>query len=279
MAVGHGQLSVPQPMATYRALYGQDGVVIHSFEDKEYLPPCTVVVVGDGLTAGTEWANILEAGGSVIAVTRTGTYATQALNTPRKYFSRRGLTPFRNRRGADRLQELQAATRGTIKPYRMWMKLFHRAEIDGRLRFVAGELVAIDRTVAAHVQATVRLTDGHSLTTIVADQLIVATGFQSPTTHPLWHNLISTYRLSMEGPLLQVGEDFCIKKLSTPTSKAFVIGQVAAWALPSADSLGGMKITAHQIADIVVGPESWHIPDLATKTRRWLRIVAGKEFV
>lgn len=279
IAVGHGGLILPQSVQAYRDQHGRDDIVVHSFEEKNYAPPRRVLVVGDGLTSGTECANALLAGSMVYVVSRQSGYRKQALNTPRHYFSRRGIVPYRLKNKMERVKELKTATRGTIKPYFMWMKLFKQAEKSGQLQYVQGELVSLQRGSDGTVTAAVRLDDGHAIKPLLVDQVIVATGFLPVSTNPLWRQLIQDYNIPLIDTYLAVREDFCIEQMSSPGSRAMVIGPAAAWALPSADSLGGMKIVAHHIADMLMGQENWHPKNIAQKFSSWVRLVVGNELI
>lgn len=279
IGVGHGGLILPAPVQTYRERFGQDNLVVHSFEEKEYAPPRRILIVGDGLTSGSECANALLAGSTVYVLSRQGKYVKQALNTPRHYFSRRGIMPYRLKNTPERIAELKAATRGTIKPYHMWMKLFKQAEASGQLKYVQGELLDLQRTTDATVTAAIRMPDGHAFKPLVVDQVIVATGFLPVSTNPLWQRLIEEYHLPLIDKYIAVSDDFCIEGLSSPAALAMVIGPAAAWALPSADSLGGMKIVAHRIADLLMGSEGLHPSSLAQKLTSWVRLLIGKELV
>ncbi len=275
IAVGHGGLSVPKPLATYRAKYGKDSLVVHSFEEKEYAPPRRVLLVGDGLTSGTECANALQVGSTVYMLSRTGKkYLTQALNTPRYYFSRRGIMPYRLQSREDRISELNEATRGTIKPYFMWMRLFKQSEKSGKLQYVRGELISLEKT-GTMVTAMIRLPDGHTIKSMLVDQVVVATGFMPVNTHPLWQRLIKDFAIPLVDKYIAVRDDFCIDQMTTPGSMAMVIGPAALWALPSSDSLGGMKIIAHANADNILGPESWHVRQVVQKLVKWVRLISG----
>ena len=276
-AVGHGAPMVPAPVVAFRETHGFDGRVVHAYEEKQYAPPRTTLVLGDGLTAGTEWVNVLQAGGAVIAVSRQGFSFGQPLNTPRRYFSRRGISPYRRQAPEVRLQELGRATRGTIPAYPAWMRLFRRAQAEGRLELVQGELLAIEDTETGALRCTLRLPDGHALRTVLVHQVIAATGFLPPATHPLLAQLVADHGIPTSDGILKIRDDFCIDELTAPASCAAVIGPAAAWALPSADSLGGMKIAAHMIANHLVGPEFWNPTDLFRKTVRWATLLAGKE--
>lgn len=277
LAVGHGQLHIPGPVTAYREMYGADDRVVTSYEEKSYAPPQTVLVVGDGLTAGTEWSNILTNGGRVLALSLTGFVVGQPLNTPRRYFSRRGILPYRRKEASARLQELRAATRGTVPAYPHWMRLFERAQREGRFELSRGTLMGIERTEDGALRCTIRLPDGHAVQTVRVHRVISAAGFYPPSTHPLLARLIAEYDIPTMDGIPEVTDNFCLENLSTPTSCAAVIGPAAAWAIPSADSLGGMKIVAHHIANLICGQETWSPRELAVKTARWTRLVTGRE--
>lgn len=275
VAIGHGPVGIPPALAAWQRHYPGDTRVVHSYDDKTYRAHQTVLIVGDGLTAGTECVNVLHAGSRALALSRRGSFISQALNTPRKYFTRRGLNPFRRHAEVERLAELQRATRGTIKPYAAWRRLFRRAQRDGRLQHLAGELVALDLIETGAVRALIRDHDGHSLRSVVVTQVIIATGFAPASTHPLLQQLIRDYRLPLAGAMIKVSDDFCVPQLSSPESCVVLTGAAAGWAVPCADSLGGLKIVAHTFADLVVGPESWHPRELVFKTGQWLRLLTG----
>ncbi len=284
IAVGHSQPTLPPIIAKYREKYGRDAQVVHAFEEKTY-GPRRVLIIGDGLTSGTEVANALQAGSDVYVLTRYGTFLKQALNSPRRYLSLRGLRPYRALPHQERLRVMRQATQGTIRPYRRWMKLFRRAEQAGRLHYPMGTLVAVDKQKDGRLHCIMRVRDAHvaasqhSLVSLTVDQVIVATGFQPASTHPLLAQLIHDYDISMVGPFIELSDRYHICELSNERSWAAVIGQAAGWALPAADSLGGMKIIAHELADQLLGSETWNSQELAHKLVAWYRLVAGKELV
>lgn len=279
IAVGHGLLNIPPAMQQYREKYGADHIVEHCFEYKSYLPNQHVLVVGDGLTAGTEWVNVLKDGGKVTAVTRHGKYFLQALNTPRKYVSRRGLTPYRAQVGMARLPELALATRGTIKPYMPWMKLFKKARKAGQLEFLKGELISMEKLPSGKVLCIVRLPDGHATKTMLVDKVIIGTGFLPAITQPFLKKLIQEHKLCTVGTALKVEDDFCIRELTTPNSIAGVIGTAASFAIPASDTLFGLRVVAHKLADHIMGPETWRPRELLFKTTQWFSLVVGKELI
>lgn len=275
LAVGHGRERLPEAIENFRRGGPQDPRVVPSFESKTYHPQ-SALVIGDGITAATEWANILEAGGAVSAVSLHGFNLEQPLQVPRRYFSRRGLSAYRRKSQADRLAELQAATRGTIPPDPAWKKLFAQAQQTGRLGLAKGFVKSIAPAENGRLACEVEFTDQHITHTIVVDQVISATGFLPPSTHPLLARLIEQYALPAIDGILQLTDDCCVEKISTPNSILAVVGAAAAWAIPSADSFVGMKISARAFARLVAGPENLSVREVMRQTRRWTQLVTGK---
>lgn len=278
LAIGHGPITTPDPIAQYQAQYPYDTHVASAFSQKNIRPGATVIVIGDGLTAATEWMNILENGGKVIAVSMRGFTFNQPLNTPRRYFSTRGFIPYRTLPDAQRLQTLRDATKGTIPGYRYWNKMFAAAVKNETLQLIQGSLQEISQT-EGRVRCMVQLPKNASLLPLEADYLISATGFAPVTTHPLLSQLIKQYNLETIDTVLKVDESFAISKLSSDHSLAFVIGPAAGWSLPCADSVGGMKITARTIADRLLGSETFQWREVAFKGRQWLRLMTRKELI
>lgn len=280
VAIGHGPVREPRVVEEFRAKYPDSPGVQHAFSGKAYSATEHVAILGDGLTAGTEWATALRAGAMVTALTREDVNFRQALNTPRPYFSKRGFERFRQQSDRDRWRELQMATRGTVRPYPVWRKLFNSSRADGRLRFIQGEVMELSLTRDhSRVQVLLLLPDGHSLRVVTADRVVVATGFSPVTQHPLLAQLIREHHLLTYQSILQVSDDFCVPIVSRPEACLGVIGPAAAWALPCADSISGMKIVAHQLADRLLGHDSWQPIALAHKTTAWLKLITHQELV
>lgn len=275
IAIGHGPLAIPPVVEHYQKTYPQDYRVQHAFAQMVPLHSNeTVMVVGDGLTAGTLWANILNTGGSVIAVSRDGFSFGQALNTPRKYFSSRGISQYVRKTDEQRMHELKRATRGTIPLYGEWQPLFEKAMDEGRLVLVHGTLEFLGQK-EEKIIAGIRWPNRPELFSVAADRLVAATGFVPVTQHPLIQTLVTQYGIPTVGPYLAVNDMAQLPGLSTSQNTVSVIGPAAAWAIPCADSLGGMKITAHRIAEAIVGKETWNAAELWQKTVTWIRLLTN----
>jgi hypothetical protein len=276
MAIGHGELSLPPVIEKFKKHYAGDTRVRHVFEDGPVpLRSKTTLVLGAGLTAGTEWYNGLMAGGRVVAISPEGFTFGQPLNTPRRYFSRRGIKPFAYQPTATRLNELKQATRGTVPSYRMWNKAFREGHQTGRLEFITGWLESIE-PAGEQLRCMVRETNSHTVHPVMVDQVLVTTGFKPAITHPVLRQLITDYTLPVIDNFLEIDANCRIAKLSTPESVATVIGPAAAWQIPCADSIGGMKIAAHRLAEALVGAEGWQASELYHKMTQWARLIRGK---
>jgi hypothetical protein len=279
LAVGHGLHNIPAPVAAFREQHPNDSRVVLSYEQKTYAPPRTVLVVGDGLTAGTEWVNVLETGGTVIGVSIQGFSFGQALNCPRPYLSRLGLKPYRNQSPEARVEEIKMATRGTIPRYPRWKKLLRTARKTGRLIEIQGTLIRLTATGDNQVEAVIELPDNMGSRTIPVDQLISATGFMPPVTNPLLKQLVERYQLPTMSGFLKVTDQCYVPALSMPNSYLTTVGSAAVWAFPCADQLSGLKLAARQVAGVIVGPERWSPRALFEQTNRWATLMAGGELV
>jgi len=264
VAVGHGPVNKPEFLRAFRERAGDDVRVRHSFEDKKYEANLAYVVVGDGLTAATEWMNILDQGGTVLAISRRGFTIGQSLNTPRKYFSRRGLETYVAGSTESRRSELSEATKGTVPGY-YWRDQFAAAQKEGRLHLLVGDVEEVEVHEAG---IDVTLASESGVGSLHADRLLCATGFLPAAAHMLWKKVIAEWKLSQD----DVTSHLRLDEHMQVVDGLYVVGSAAAWVLPNADSLTGMKIAARRIARHVV-PTSR--PTLAM--RSWMQIVQHRE--
>lgn len=278
IGVGHGQLRIPEPIKRFNETYPHDKRVRHSFYVGEPIKPGqTVVVMGNGLSSATHWINYLSAHVNLVAVAPTKFIMNQPLNTPRKYFSKRGFAAYRQQQAHGRYTELMAAKRGTFPPYLKWHFKFLQARRRKQLQEIMGLVEDIMPTQPGRLRVLVRLSDGHSLQVIEADHVIASTGFQPVTTHPLWQTLIKQYNLPTIGGCVMASDTFLIPTMSQPNSIVGVIGSASEWAIPCADSFGGMKIVAHELAAQILGKESWNPLGVGKQLSRWALLMVGRK--
>jgi hypothetical protein len=210
-----------------------------------------VVVVGGGIAAAHSWVAALAAGASVVALHRSP-LRRQQLNAPRCMFSAAGIDAYRRLAPDERLAWLRAA--GGSFPWRwQWEWRIWRARRAGRFTSRQGELARIacrqDDQAGTHPLA-LRLADGD---TLAADRMVFATGFRADAAgHPLVRRLVAEYGVACEGGMLRPDDDFTLPPLSCPQSRLAVVGTLARWALPVADTFFGMKYAARRIAPLLV---------------------------
>ena len=277
IAVGHGQLRIPDAVKNFALENPQDTRVRHSFQTGKTIKPGeTVLIMGNGLSSATHWTNYLDEEANIIAVAPTKFIMNQPLNTPRKYFSKRGFGVYRQQADHTRFTELMNAKRGTFPPYLHWHWKFAKARRQAQLEEIMG-LVEDIKQSNGRLQAIIRLPDGHSLRVIAADHIISSTGFLPVVSHPLWQSLIKQYNLPTVGTCLVTDDHFRIPALSQKGSIVGVIGSASEWAIPCADSFGGMKIAAHSLAAQIMGKESWSPLRIGKQIGRWAKIVSGQK--
>lgn len=278
VAVGHGELRIPEAVKNFNQKYPHDTRVRHSFHAGALIKPGqTVVVMGNGLSSATHWTNYLDSDVELIAVAPTPFIMNQPLNTPRKYFSKRGFMPFRQQGNHGRYDELMQAKRGTFPPYINWHMKFAKARRQGRLNQILGMVEDIEMSIDGRLRVIVKLGDGHSLRSLTADHVISSTGFMPVITQPLWQTLIKQHDLPTMNTCLVVDDHFRLPIISQENSIVGVIGSAAEWAIPCADSFGGMKIVAHELADQMLGTQSMRPATVGKQLSRWIQIITGKK--
>src|SRR4029077_3158981 len=121
---------------------------------------------------------------------------------------------------------------------------FERAERAGRWRQV--EAAVLDAGACAE-GLSLGLSRGERL---LVQQVVSATGFVSdPLAHPLVARLAHDYGARTERGRLMLNDDFTIPLAGHRGARVGVVGNLARWALPTADTFVGMKYAARRLAD------------------------------
>ena len=94
LAPGHGPLSFPPVLAKARQDPRIGDRIVQAYEPKQYSPDGRYLVLGAGIASVNEWANILDTGASVLALTRNPQPETQDLNVPRCLFESLGIDAY-----------------------------------------------------------------------------------------------------------------------------------------------------------------------------------------
>jgi hypothetical protein len=244
LALGHPGLRWPAVVGSWhfhpRVAHAYQGLEIHHGE--------RVVVVGSGIAAAHAWLAALDAGASVTALHRSP-LVRQQLNAPRCLFGAVGIDSYRRMAPEQRLALFRR--QGGSFPWRLeWELQLARARRDGRFVVRHSRLEQIEaESPRPDDPLMLRLADGSSLP---ADRLVFATGFRTdPRGHRLVRCLVSDYGAAVDGGLLRVADDFTLPPISHQESVLAVMGALARWALPNADTFFGMKYAARRIAPML----------------------------
>lgn len=239
LALGHPGLAWPpavQPGPTFPG-------VTHAYQSWQVQPGEHVVVVGSGMAAVHTWVAALDAGARVTALHRHP-LRRQRLNAPRCAFTTAGIEAYRQLSPDQRVAYLRQTRQGSFPRRWRWEWQLYCARRQGRLVTRKVELAAVQLGTPPRLE--LQITDSTNLS---ADQVICATGFQSDAlAHPLIRQLVTDYQLPTRGGMLLPADDFTLAPLSQPGRSCMVIGGLARWALPIADTFVGMKYAARRIA-------------------------------
>jgi len=242
LALGHAGLAWPEAV---RPWWSHPGIV-HAYDAPTFQAGERVAVIGSGMAAAHLWSRGLAKGAQVTALHRRP-LRCQQLNAPRSAFSAVGIDAYRRLPPAERLATLGEMGHGTI-PWRLsWQRQWRDARRRGQFRSIQGELATIeparqelDGPLVLHL---------HTGESVEVDALVCATGFVTAAlTYPLIAQIASTHCLPTAGSFLMVADDFTLPPLSRDTNILGVVGALARWALPVADTFAGIKYAARRLA-------------------------------
>ena len=232
LAIGHGGLHQP--------FIGMPHVT-HAYEARDIRPNDHILVVGGGMAAAHCQHRALAARATVTALTRRPVQY-QPLNAPREQFTTPAIARYQNLTPDQRLETLATLQLGSIRRHAYQTTALRKARREGRLQLQIGSIQSILPTSDG---LCVQLTDGSQ---IHANRLICATGFDAnPCAHPLVARLIHKQSVSLIHGFLTVANDFTLTPLSRQDSIVGVIGSLARFALPVADTFAGLKYAARRL--------------------------------
>ena len=123
-----------------------------------------------------------------------------------------------------------------------WERELEQARQAGALRMLQAEVMAL---AEEGTRLRMRLSNGDFLW---ADRITAATGFiPDAGAHSVIARLATLDGAVVERGRLMIADDFCVPPLSSANSRLCVIGNLARWALPVADTLAGMKYVARRL--------------------------------
>ncbi|MGH2444109.1 MAG: hypothetical protein ACRDFX_13215, partial [Chloroflexota bacterium] len=268
LALVHGPARWPEVLSP-EVRSSLEGTVFHAYQPKAYGGK-SALIIGSGMSAVTEWSNVLREGGSVIAVHRSPTLTKRALSAPRCTFGGPWLDGYQALAPQERLAALADIGQGSFPGTGSWRRVVRDGERQGKLESIAGDVLRIEKDPDGRAVLQIRGLDGGTLEKRV-DMVIAATGFESGCqNHAILRDLIRQYQLQSHDDTLVVNNDCSVPGISDERASLFISGPEARWAFPAADSFGGLKYAARRFSANAVGAQPWP-KHLAS----WLDMVRG----
>jgi hypothetical protein len=248
LSLGHGPLSFPPLLAKARKDPQMGERIVQAYEPKSYSPAGRYIVLGAGIASVNEWANILDTGASVLALTRSPEPDTQDLNTPRCLFESIGIDAFVSMPFEQRLEFLGQILRGTRPERRQWLARIQAGREEGRFDAFVGEIDKIEPGRAGlrvYVRSTMGAEDPGWLD---VTGVVCGTGFnKNALTIPLLRRLVEFYKVPVvEGGRLKLQTNCGVPGLDRPESRLCVMGLASNAVIPHADTIHGLKYEARR---------------------------------
>ncbi len=241
LAPGHGPLAFPPALARARNDPRMSDRVVQAYEAKTYAPRGRYIVIGAGIASVNEWANVLDAGGSVLALTRNPEPDTQDLNVPRCLFESRGIDAFVALPFEQRVKFLGEVLRGTRPRRRQWLETIEAGRAEGRFDALIGEIDEIEPGPAG-LRAHVSSRHGEDPGWLDVTGITAGTGFnKSAFTIPLLRRLIEYYQVPVADGRIKLQTNCGVPGLDRPDSRLCCMGLIANSVIPHGDTIAGLK--------------------------------------
>jgi hypothetical protein len=250
LALGHGPLTFPRVLGKAK----QDPVlgerIVQAYEGKRYAPGGRYVVIGAGIASVNEWANILDAGGSVLALTRNPQPDEQDLNVPRCLFEAYGIDRFQGLPFDKRIEFLGSVLKGTRPTREAWESRVNRGRAEGRFDAAVGEIDQVEPGPAG-LRIHVSNRHGEDLGWLDVSGVVSGTGFnKSALTLPLLRRLVEHYDIPVVEGRIKLRSNCGLPPLDRPDSRLSTIGLLANNVVPHGDTIAGLKYIARRfVAD------------------------------
>ena len=242
LAVGHGPLSFPPALAKARKDPAIADRIVQAYEPKQYSPDGRYIVLGAGIASVNEWANILDIGGSVLALTRQAQPETQDLNVPRCLFESQGIDAYVSLSFDQRIRFLGDVLRGTRPQRKTWLQTIEDGRKEGRFDALVGEITQVEPGRAG-LRTYVESRDGTGdpgwldVTGITA-----GTGFnKSVLTIPLLRRLVQHYGVPVQDGRMKLLTNCGVPGLDREDSRLCCMGLIANNVIPHGDTIAGLK--------------------------------------
>lgn len=250
LAPGHGPLSFPPALAKARADPAMSDRIVQAYEAKQYAAGGRYIVLGAGIASVNEWANIIDAGASVLALTRNPQPETQDLNVPRCLFESRGIDAYVSLPFDQRVKFLGEVLRGTRPEREQWLARIERGEKEGRFAAFVGEIDDV-HPGGAGLRVHVASRDGEDPGWLDVTGITAGTGFnKSVLTIPLLRRLVEFYGVPVVDGRLHLQTNCGVPGLDRPDSRLCCMGLIANSVIPHGDTIAGLKFIARRfVAD------------------------------
>jgi len=240
LAPGHGPLSFPPLLAKARKDPALADRVVQAYEPKQYAPGGRYIVLGAGIASVNEWANILDAGASALALTRSPQPETQDLNVPRCLFESVGIDAYTQLPFNERIEFLGQVLRGTRPDRREWLSRIHAGQAEGRFDALIGEIDKIEPGRAG-LRVHVSSMHGEDPGWLDVTGVVAGTGFnKSVLTLPLLRRLIEFYNVPVSEGRMQLQTNCGVPGLDLPQSRLCCMGLIANNVIPHGDTIAGL---------------------------------------
>jgi hypothetical protein len=250
LAPGHGPLSFPPLLAKARDNPEIGDRIVHAYEAKHYAPEGRYIVLGAGIASVNEWANVLDAGGSVLALTRNPQPETQDLNVPRCLFESVGIDAYVSLPFDQRIQFLGKVLRGTRPDRKEWLARIENGQREGRFDALVGEIDELEPGRAG-LRVHVSSRHGEDPGWLDVTGVTAGTGFnKSVLTIPLMRRLVEHYQVPVSGGKMKLQTNCGVPGLDMPDSRLCCMGLIANNVIPHGDTIAGLKFIGRRfVAD------------------------------
>ncbi len=275
LAPGHGPLSWPPVLAKARQDPKLAERIVQAYEPKQYASGGRYIVLGAGIASVNEWANIIDAGGSVLALTRQAQPETQDLNVPRCLFESRGIDAYAQLSFDERIKFLGEVLRGTRPQRREWLARIETGEKEGRFAALIGE---IDEVQPGEAGLRVHVVNKHGEDPGWLDVtgITAGTGFnKSVLTIPLLRRLVEYYHVPVVDGRLKLQTNCGVPGLDRPDSRMCCMGLIANNVIPHGDTIAGLKFIARRYVSDCARAE--HLRKRPFLSRMKLQVTSGRE--
>lgn len=249
LALGHGPLSFPRPLAQARENPELADRVVQAYEPKTYAAGGRYVVIGAGIASVNEWANALDAGAKVISLLRNPAPDEQDLNTPRCFFEAMGIDAFQELSFDERVAFLGQILKGTSPSRRGWIDVVAKGIEENRFDQLIGEIDSIDAGPAG-LSIHVSSRHGPDPGQLDVTGVVCGTGFvRSSLAIPLVRRLVEQYDLPVEDGRLVLRSNCGVPGLDLDESRLCAMGLLCNATVPHGDTIAGLKYVGRRFVD------------------------------